>query len=73
MEQGSEWCPSEWEGAAGEEEAALLSASITDEQLQVLAGSTDLESVKFLQMTVDSVRAPQRGGGACAGRGRRGA
>jgi len=31
----------EWD--ADEEEAALLSASITDEQLQVLAGSTDLD------------------------------
>ena len=41
-----------------EEEAALLSASITDEQLQSLAGTKDLEGVRFLQMAVDSEFVP---------------
>lgn len=38
-----------------EEEEALVSASITDEQLAVLSGTTDLNTATFLQMTVDSV------------------
>ena len=41
-----------------EVEAALLSASITDEQLQSLAGTRELESVTFLQMAVDSEFVP---------------
>eukprot|EP00966_Prymnesium_polylepis_P248608 5748052-Prymnesium_polylepis.1 len=41
-----------------EEEAALISASITDEQLHSLAGSTDLSTVNFLQMAVDSEYVP---------------
>ena len=41
-----------------EEEAALISASITDEQLHALAGSSDLSVVTFLQMAVDSEFAP---------------
>ena len=41
-----------------EEEAALVSASITDEQLAVLAGTNDIAGVSFLQMTVDSVQSP---------------
>ena len=50
---------SEWMEADGDEvEAALLSASITNEQLQSLAGSHDLESVRFLQMAVDSEFVP---------------
>jgi len=43
-----------------EEDEALLSASITDEQLAVLSGTTDLSTATFLQMTVDSVRRPAR-------------
>lgn len=38
-----------------DEEEALVSASITDEQLAVLSGTTDLSTATFLQMTVDSV------------------
>ena len=41
-----------------EEEAALVSASITDEQLEALTGSRDLSTVTFLQMTVDSAHVP---------------
>ena len=41
-----------------EVEAALLSASITDEQLQSLAGTRELENVTFLQMAVDSEFVP---------------
>ena len=41
-----------------EEAAALLSASITDEQLQSLAGTRDLANVRFLQMAVDSEFVP---------------
>ena len=41
-----------------EEDAALLSASITDEQLHALAGTHDLENVRFLQMAVDSEFVP---------------
>eukprot|EP00327_Prymnesium_parvum_P000673 CAMPEP_0182837980 /NCGR_PEP_ID=MMETSP0006_2-20121128/23045_1 /TAXON_ID=97485 /ORGANISM="Prymnesium parvum, Strain Texoma1" /LENGTH=277 /DNA_ID=CAMNT_0024966945 /DNA_START=345 /DNA_END=1176 /DNA_ORIENTATION=+ len=40
------------------EQEALISASITDEQLQSLAGSTNLLSVTFLQMAVDSEFVP---------------
>ena len=39
-----------------EEEEALTSASITDEQLAVLAGTTDIARATHLQLTVDSVR-----------------
>lgn len=41
-----------------EENAALLSASITDEALHALAGTRDLDSVRFLQMAVDSEFVP---------------
>lgn len=41
-----------------EDEAALLSASITDEQLHSLAGTRELETVRFLQMAVDSEFVP---------------
>ena len=44
--------------SAAEEEAALLSASITDEQLHALAGTHELSSVRFLQMAVDSEFVP---------------
>ena len=43
---------------AAEEEAALISASITDEQLQALTGSLDLGSVTLLQMAVDAAHVP---------------
>ena len=46
------------EAEGHEVEAALLSASITDEQLQSLAGTRELESVRFLQMAVDSEFVP---------------
>ena len=50
---------SEWMEADGHEvEAALLSASITDEHLQSLAGTHDLDSVRFIQMAVDSEYVP---------------
>ena len=52
----------EWASLAQSEEheveAALLSASITDEQLSVLAGTREFESVKFLQCAVDSEFVP---------------
>ena len=49
----------DFDAAEGHEvEAALLSASITDEQLQSLAGTHDLLSVRFLQMAVDSEFVP---------------
>lgn len=41
-----------------EEEAALVSASITDEQLAVLTGSHNLATTEYLQMTVDSAHVP---------------
>ena len=41
-----------------EEEAALISASITDDQLRALTGSHQLEAVDFLQMAVDSSCVP---------------
>ena len=41
-----------------EEEAALISASITDEQLQALTGTHDLDAVTFLQLAVDSSCVP---------------
>ena len=41
-----------------EEEQALISASITDEQLRVLTGSHHLETVDFLQLAVDSSCVP---------------
>jgi len=41
-----------------DEEEALVSASITDEQLAVLSGTTDLSTATFLQMTVDSAHVP---------------
>ena len=41
-----------------EEEQALISASITDEQLRALTSSHDLESVRFLQLAVDSSCVP---------------
>jgi len=44
--------------SAAEEEAALLSASITDEQLHVLTGTHELSTVRFLQMAVDSEFVP---------------
>mmetsp|Transcript_25243 Transcript_25243/g.76595 ORF Transcript_25243/g.76595 Transcript_25243/m.76595 type:complete len:531 (+) Transcript_25243:57-1649(+) len=41
-----------------EEEEALVSASITDEQLAVLSGSSELGEATFLQMTVDAAQVP---------------
>jgi len=41
-----------------EEEAALISASITDDQLRALTGSHQLDTVDFLQMAVDSSCVP---------------
>ncbi|EOD11204.1 hypothetical protein EMIHUDRAFT_257505 [Emiliania huxleyi CCMP1516] len=41
-----------------EEEEALTSASITDEQLAVLAGTTDIARATHLQLTVDSACVP---------------
>ena len=41
-----------------EEEEALISASVTDEQLATLAGTTELASVTFLQLAVDSTHVP---------------
>lgn len=38
-----------------------MSASITDEQLGVLSGTTDLATATFLQMTVDSVSPRETG------------
>ena len=46
------------EAEGDEVEAALLSASITDEQLMSLAGTRELEGVRFLQMAVDSEYVP---------------
>ena len=43
---------------ADEEERALISASITDEQLHALTGTRDLAGVRFLQMAVDSEFVP---------------
>ena len=48
----------DWGDTIDEENAALLSASITDEALQALAGTRDLENVRFLQMAVDSEFVP---------------
>ena len=52
--------PSEWNlgDAQLEEEEALISASVTDEQLATLAGTTELASVTFLQLAVDSTHVP---------------
>ena len=41
-----------------EVEAALLSASITDDQLMSLTGTRELETCRFLQMAVDSEFVP---------------
>ena len=43
---------------AEEEERALVSASITDEHLHVLTGTTELATVRFLQLAVDSEFVP---------------
>ena len=52
--------PSEWNLGDDqlEEEEALISASVTDEQLATLAGTTELASVTFLQLAVDSTHVP---------------
>ena len=44
--------------SAEEEEQALLSAAVSDEQLAVLTGTRDLASIRFLQMAVDSEFVP---------------
>ena len=65
--------PSEWNLGDDqlEEEEALISASVTDEQLATLAGTTELASVTFLKLAVDSTHVPlgTRLGAALVGTG----